>query len=105
MTIDGNATPGSVIRVYEGATLIGSTVTGANGAFTVLANNPLTDGTHDLTAQATDNDRAASAARSSVLAVTVGHAPPGGHLYRDRDPLCGWRRSGRHRFDAHPRGR
>ncbi|NBU76927.1 MAG: hemagglutinin, partial [Planctomycetes bacterium] len=49
----GTAEPGSLVSVFEGTTLIGTVVAGANGAWS-LTTTPLADGTHSYTATATD---------------------------------------------------
>ncbi|KYP83404.1 hypothetical protein WB66_17980 [bacteria symbiont BFo1 of Frankliniella occidentalis] len=73
-TLNGTAEAGTVIRVYDGSTLLGSAVaTGGNWTFTtpVLSNNP-----HSLTATATDaagNISPATAARTFTVDTS---APP-----------------------------
>ncbi|MEJ0040397.1 MAG: Ig-like domain-containing protein [Gammaproteobacteria bacterium] len=54
-TVSGNgATPGDLIKLYDGATLIGSAVVAAGGAWSITPSTPLTDGSHNLTTTATD---------------------------------------------------
>ena len=72
-TLSGTAENGSTVRIYDGATLVGTVVAGAGGwSYTTGA---LGNGSHSLTAVATDtagNDSSASA----PLNVTVDTAAP-----------------------------
>ena len=80
-TLSGTAEAGSTVKVYDNATLIGSTVADAAGAWSVTPTTALTDGAHNLSATQTDtagNTSAASAAiaftvdTSAVTAPTIG---------------------------------
>ena len=74
LTLTGTAEANSTVKVFDGATLIGSAAANGSGAWTYTT-AALANGAHSLTATATDaagNTGAASAA----LAVTV-TAPPG----------------------------
>ena len=74
LTLTGSAEANATVKVYDGATLLGSAVANGSGAWT-YATAALANGAHSLTATATDaagNTGVASAA----LAVTV-TAPPG----------------------------
>ncbi|AMR81813.1 Ig-like domain-containing protein [Cupriavidus nantongensis] len=54
-TLSGTADAGSTISIFNGATLIGTTVADATtGAWTFIPTTPLTDGPYALTATATD---------------------------------------------------
>ncbi|PZX33955.1 putative secreted protein (type I secretion substrate), partial [Cupriavidus phytorum] len=54
-TLVGSADPGSTISIFNGATLIGTTVADATtGAWSFTPTSPLTDGPYALTATATD---------------------------------------------------
>ena len=66
LTLTGTAEANSTVKVYDGATLLGSAVTNSSGAWTYTT-AALSDGAHNLTATATDaagNTGAASAALS-----------------------------------------
>ncbi|MDZ7277432.1 Ig-like domain-containing protein [Pantoea eucrina] len=72
--LSGNATPGTLVNVYDGGTLLGSAVVGANGTwqFTVPT---LADGAHSLTTVVTDSAGNASAPGAPVN-FTVDTQPP-----------------------------
>ena len=74
LTLTGTAEANSTVKVYDGATLLGTATANGNGAwsFTTAA---LSNGTHNLTATATDAAGNTSAA-STALAVTVDTAAP-----------------------------
>ena len=63
----GTATAGSVISIYEGTTLVGTTSSNSKGNW-VFESNPLTKGAHTFTATATD-------AASNVSATSVAFDP------------------------------
>ncbi len=52
--VKGSAEPGATVQVYDGTTLLGSTVAGANGAWSFTPATPLVTGLHNLTAIAVD---------------------------------------------------
>ena len=75
LTLTGTAEANSTVKVYDGATLLGSATADGSGAWSYTTGG-LANGTHSLTATATDaagNTGAASAA----LSVTVDAAAPG----------------------------
>ncbi len=74
LTLAGTAEANSTVKVYDGATLLGTATANGSGvwAFTTAA---LSDGTHSLTATATDVAGNTSVA-SSALAVTVDTVAP-----------------------------
>jgi hypothetical protein len=74
LTLTGTAEPGSLVSVYEGATLIGTVVAGPNGAWS-LTTTPLADGLHTYTATATD-DAGNTSSPSNSMGMTVDTAPP-----------------------------
>ena len=77
LTLTGTAEANSTIKVYDGATLLGSAVTNSSGAWTYTT-AALTDGAHNLTATATDaagNTGAASAALGVTIDTTAPVAP------------------------------
>ena len=69
LTLTGTAEANSTVKVYDGATLLGTATANGSGAwsFTTAA---LTDGAHSLTATATDAAGNTGAA-SSALNVTI----------------------------------
>jgi hypothetical protein len=75
-TLSGTAEAGSVVRIYDGATLLGSiTATGGNWSYLTPV---LGSGPHSLTATATDaagNVSAATAARTLTVDTTAPNAP------------------------------
>ena len=91
LTLTGSAEANATVKVYDGATLLGSATADGSGnwSYTTAA---LTNGAHSLTATATDVAGNTSAA-SSALSVTIdtscsGH--PGDCLVLDRQ-RHGWR--------------
>ena len=70
-------TPGDVVKAYDGATLIGSAVVGADGSWTIPGAIS-GDGEHDLSASYTDpagNESAKSAPIAVDLDTTAPDAP------------------------------
>ncbi len=75
-TLTGTADAGSTISIYNGATLIGTTVADATtGAWTFTPTTPLTDGPYALTATATDAAGNTSAP-TAAFNLTVDTAAP-----------------------------
>ena len=76
LTLTGSAEANATVKVYDGATLLGSATANGAGAwsFTTAA---LTNGAHSLTATATDVAGNTSAA-STALSVTIDTSGPGG---------------------------
>ncbi|WP_354674500.1 Ig-like domain-containing protein [Cupriavidus alkaliphilus] len=75
-TLTGTAEAGSTISIYNGSTLIGTTVADATtGAWTFTPTTPLTDGPYALTATATDTSGNVSAP-TAAFNLTVDTAPP-----------------------------
>uniref|UniRef100_UPI0015F4C776 BapA/Bap/LapF family prefix-like domain-containing protein n=1 Tax=Pantoea sp. ME81 TaxID=2743935 RepID=UPI0015F4C776 len=73
-TLSGNGEVGAIIRVYDGTTLLGSTVVGANGTWS-FTSPALADGSHSLTVTATDAAGNTSAA-SDPITFTVDTTAP-----------------------------
>ncbi|MCD2514913.1 Ig-like domain-containing protein [Massilia sp. G4R7] len=73
-TITGTAETGATIRLYDGATEIGS-VTATGGAWSITPTASLAQGAHGLTARATDAAGNVSAA-SQTLNLTIDTTPP-----------------------------
>ena len=75
LTLTGTAEANSTVKVYDGATLLGTVTANASGAWSYTT-AALANGTHSLTATATDAAGNASAA-SATLNVTVDTVAPG----------------------------
>ncbi len=69
LTIEGNAEGGSSVKLYNGATLIGSVTADASNEFSITLED-LTDGSYYITATATD-DAGNTSSDSSVLEITI----------------------------------
>jgi large repetitive protein len=69
-TLTGSGNAGDTIRVYDGATLIGSVTVQTNGTWS-LTTPTLVDGPHSLTTTATDPAGNTSGTPSAALAFTV----------------------------------
>lgn len=83
----GKAEAGAVVNLYDGSTLIGSTVADDKGAWSI-ASSQLADGKHVLTVTATDvagNTSKASSALILAPAGTQGAAPTGLDLLTSSD--------------------
>jgi large repetitive protein len=77
-TLTGTAEAGATVKVYEGATLLGTTTADGTGTWTVTLTTALATGTHSLTATATDV-AANTSLPSSTLDITIdttGHIQP-----------------------------
>ncbi|UST72286.1 Ig-like domain-containing protein [Pseudomonas siliginis] len=91
-TINGTAEVGSIVKIYDGATLLGSTMADASGnwSFTPLTN--LGEGLHSLTAQATDaagNTGTGSTPYSIDVDTQRPAAPVIVQVVDDRNPVTG----------------
>ena len=75
LTLTGTAEAGSTVKVYDGATLLGSAAANGSGAWSYTTGT-LANGGHSLTATATDAAGHAGVA-STALSVTVDTARPG----------------------------
>ena len=53
-TLNGTAEAGTVVRVYDGTTLLGSVTAGSNGSWSFTPDAPLTNGQHSFTTTVTD---------------------------------------------------
>lgn len=68
-TFSGTADPNATVDLFDGVTLIGSTVASGGGAWSITLGVALTDGVHSITAKATDNVNNISV--SPALLVTI----------------------------------
>ena len=73
LTLTGNAEANSTIKLYDGATLLGSATVNGGGEWSYTT-TALTDGAHSLTA--TDTDAAGTSAASVALSVLVDTVAP-----------------------------
>ncbi|WP_328514992.1 Ig-like domain-containing protein [Ralstonia solanacearum] len=67
----GTAEANSTISIFDGTTLLGTTTADASGNWTFTPTTALTDGSHSLTATATD--------APAMSAPPAQHSPDGGH--------------------------
>ena len=74
LTLTGTAEANSTVKVYDGATLLGSATANGSGAWS-YHHRSLANGAHSLTATATDAAGNVSAA-SSAMAVTIDTTAP-----------------------------
>ena len=74
LTLTGTATAGSTVKVYDGATLLGSATANSNGAWSYTT-TALSNGAHGLTATATDATGVTGPA-SMALNVTIDATAP-----------------------------
>ena len=65
-TLVGTAEANSTVNVYDGATLLGTVTADGSGNWSLLLTNALTDGTHSITATASDTAGNISAASSAL---------------------------------------
>jgi pectate lyase len=77
-TLFGTAEAGSIVKIYDGATLVGTTTVGSDGTWSFTPTVALSEGAHAITAKATDlagNTGAASSVVSLTIDVTAPVAP------------------------------
>src|SRR5690606_13976445 len=86
LTLTGTAAANSVVKVYDGATLLGSVTANASGAWS-FATATLADGAHAFTATATDVAGNVSGS-SSALNVTVDTVAPSAPLIKTLAPTA-----------------
>ncbi|KOC28262.1 hypothetical protein GL58_00045, partial [Comamonas testosteroni] len=84
-TLSGTAEPGSTVSIYDGSTLLGTTTAGPDGIWTFTPFPPLTDGSHQLTATATDAAGNPSGPSAS-FGLTVDTTPPAAPVATISDP-------------------
>ncbi|QWT46001.1 Ig-like domain-containing protein [Azospira inquinata] len=76
-SLSGTAEAGSTVQIYDGATLLGSTVASSSGTWSYTPATGLTEGAHSFTAVATDPAGNRSGA-SSAYGVTLDYTAPSG---------------------------
>ena len=74
-TLTGTAEPNSTVKIYSGSTLLGQPTASAGGSYSFMPGTALADGSHSITATATDGAGNVSAA-SSVFSLLVDTAAP-----------------------------
>ena len=74
LTLNGTAEAGSIVKVYNGSTLLGSATANGSGGWTYTT-IALSDGTHSLSATATD--ATGTSAASTAIRVTIDTLAPG----------------------------
>jgi Ca2+-binding RTX toxin-like protein/plastocyanin len=74
LTVNGTATAGTSIALFNGAAQIGSTTTGSGGTWSIVLGTALGQGSYSLTATASSGGTTSSA--STGYAVTVDTTPP-----------------------------
>ncbi|PQA83473.1 hypothetical protein C5F52_08475 [Limnohabitans sp. TS-CS-82] len=82
----GTTEANAVVKVYDGATLIGTTTANGSGAWTFTPTTALSNGAHSVTATATDAHGNTSAA-TAALPFTVDTNPPTGPTLMGTDDV------------------
>ncbi|WP_255631900.1 Ig-like domain-containing protein, partial [Caballeronia sp. dw_19] len=72
--ISGTGTAGNIVKVYDGASLIGSAVVDVTGKWTFTPSTDMASGTHSITATQT-NAAGTTGAASAAIAFTYSDAP------------------------------
>ncbi|SUX80093.1 large repetitive protein [Citrobacter youngae] len=86
-SLKGTGEVGSTITIYDGATPIGTTTVVAGGSWSFPVTQPLSEGSHTLSAIATDAAGNASTAGSFML--TVDTTPPAAPIITSAEGLIG----------------
>ncbi|WPU24005.1 Ig-like domain-containing protein [Cedecea neteri] len=73
--INGTAGADAVVKIYDGATLIGTVTADGTGAWTFRPTQPLSEGSHTLNVYVTD--AAGNTSSAAVQIVVIDTAPPG----------------------------
>ena len=89
LTFTGTAGANITVKVYDGATLLGSTTADGNGAWT-FATTILADGVHSFTATATDGQGNTSAASTALEVVTIDTVAPNTPIFPASPPTAAW---------------
>ncbi|TGC63515.1 hypothetical protein C9F00_24085, partial [Salmonella enterica subsp. enterica serovar Wilhelmsburg] len=97
----GTAPAGHVVKIYDGATLLGSTVADSAGVWSFTPKADMGLGTHNLVAQA-ENAQGNGSAMSSPWAVTVVAPPSITHGYDSEGRIVGTFTSGEPVDDTNP---
>ena len=86
LTLTGTAEANATVKVYDGATLLGSATANGSGAWSYTT-AALTNGAHSLTATASDA-AANTGAASAALSVTIDTVAPSAPTHRPTDTHC-----------------
>ncbi len=71
-TLSGSGTPGDTVNIYDGATKIGEADVGEDGTWSWTPEDPLPDGTYDLSLTVTNQDSAGNeSAPSTPVTITI----------------------------------
>ena len=76
--LSGTAEAGSMVKIYDGATLVGTTTVGSDGTWSFTPTLALSEGSHAITAKATDvagNTSATSSAVTLTIDITAPATP------------------------------
>jgi nucleoid-associated protein YgaU len=85
LVVAGNAPPNARVDILSGATVIGSTTAGPDGAFAIVLDNPLKPGDYQLALRATAPDSTAVPSGQTAL-VSVPEKPDGQVLAMVEEP-------------------
>ncbi|MFL4414922.1 Ig-like domain-containing protein [Citrobacter portucalensis] len=85
--LKGTGTDGSKITLYDGATPIGSTTVLPGGTWSIQLDQPLSEGTHNLSAIATDV--AGNASNAGNFTLTIDTTPPAAPVISSAEGLIG----------------
>ncbi|CAN7439781.1 LysM peptidoglycan-binding domain-containing protein [Mesorhizobium sp. LjNodule214] len=69
IVVAGNAAPNSKVEILNGATVLGSTVAGADGAFAIVLDDPLKPGDYTITLRSTTGDVVTASAQTAVVSI------------------------------------
>lgn len=69
IVVAGNAAPNSKVEILNGATVLGSTVAGADGAFAIILDDPLKPGDYTIALRSTTGDVVTASAQTAVVSI------------------------------------
>lgn len=69
IVVAGNAAPNSKVEILNGATVLGSTVAGPDGAFVIVLDDPLKPGDYTITLRSTVGTVVTASAQTAVVSV------------------------------------
>ncbi|RVD39105.1 peptigoglycan-binding protein LysM, partial [Mesorhizobium sp. M4B.F.Ca.ET.019.03.1.1] len=69
IVVAGNAAPNSKVEILNGATVIGSTVAGPDGAFAIVLDDPLKPGDYTITLRSTAGDVVTASVQTAVVSI------------------------------------
>jgi nucleoid-associated protein YgaU len=74
IVVAGNAAPNSKVEILNGATVLGSTVAGPDGAFVIVLDDPLKPGDYTITLRSTAGTVVTASAQTAVVSVPANAA-------------------------------